>query len=63
MEEETTMKYVEIETLIDREIEKVIVELDAKHKEEIASLKQAHEKEIEQIKDNIKAEIIAKINE
>lgn len=57
-EEETDMKYAEIEALIDAEIEKV----KATYEQEIAILKEQHEKELADAKEQAKAELIAKLN-
>lgn len=60
--EENEMKYVEIETLIDNEIEKAVAEVNARHEKELAELKEKYTVELENAKAAVKAEIIAKIN-
>lgn len=71
--EEMNMKYLEIETFIDNEIakaieetkltfEKKIEDLKAQHNAEIEKLKEAHALELAQVKYDIKAELIAKLN-
>lgn len=60
--EENKMKYVEIETLIDNEIEKAVAEVNARHEKELAELKEKYTVELENAKAAVKAEIIAKIN-
>lgn len=61
-----TMKYFEIEKLIDDEIEKAVAECNAKHEQEIAELKKVHEDELATAKANAKAEakeeLLAKLN-
>lgn len=61
-----TMKYFEIEKLIDAEVEKAVAELKAQHEQEIAELKATHEDEIATVKINAKAEakeeLLAKLN-
>ena len=61
-ETETTMKYAEIETLIDNEIAKAITSVKAEYEKEIAEIKTHHEEEMALVKENIKAEIIAMLN-
>ena len=71
--EEMNMKYLEIETFIDNEIakaieetkltfEKKIEDLKEQHNAEIEKLKEAHALELAQVKYDIKAELIAKLN-
>lgn len=71
--EEINMKYLEIETFIDNEIakaieetrltfEKKIEDLKEQHNAEIEKLKEAHALELAQVKYDIKAELIAKLN-
>lgn len=61
-EEETDMKYVEIEALINAEIEKAVAEVKSAYEQEIATLKEQHEKELAEVKEQAKAELIAKLN-
>lgn len=61
-EEETDMKYTEIDALIDAEIEKAVAEVKAEYEQEIAILKEQHEKELADVKEQAKAELIAKLN-
>ena len=58
-----SMKYLEIEALIDAEVEKATAELKVKHEQEIESLKQVHELELANVKSQVKAEILAKLGE
>ena len=57
-----SMKYGEIEMLIEKEIEKAVADVNEKYEAELTALKEAHEKEIAVVKENVKAELIAKIN-
>lgn len=61
-----TMKYFEIEKLIDAEVEKAVAECNAKHEQEVAELKRVHEDELATAKANAKAEakeeLLAKLN-
>lgn len=61
-----TMKYFEIEKLIDAEVEKAVAECKAKYEEEIVKLKEQHDIELENVKANAKteakAELLAKLN-
>lgn len=59
---ENTMKYTEIEALIDNEIAKAVADINAKHEQELAELKEKYTAELESAKATVKAEIIAKIN-
>lgn len=59
---ETEMKYAEIEALIDNEIAKAVEEVNARHEQELAELKEKYTAELENAKEAVKAEIIAKIN-
>lgn len=59
---EVNMKYLDIEALIDKEIEKAVSEEKAKHQEEIALLNQNHALELEKAKSQVIAEVIAKLN-
>lgn len=59
---ENTMKYAEIEALIDNEIAKAVAEVNARHEKELAELKEKYTAELENAKEAVKAEIIAKIN-
>lgn len=60
--EDKEMKYVEIETLIDNEIAKVVTELTAKHEQEIAALREKHAQELANAKYEVRAELLAKLN-
>ena len=57
-----TMKYDEIEKVIDNEIEKAIDNVKNEYKQVIASMKEAHAVEIKKVKEEVKAELIAKLN-
>lgn len=61
-EEETDMKYAEIEALIDAEIAKAVDGVKATYEQEIAILKEQHEKELADAKEQAKVELIAKLN-
>lgn len=52
--EETSMKYAEIEVLIDKEVENAIAELNAQHEQELERVRN-------EAKQEAKAEIIAKL--
>lgn len=56
------MKYAEIEALIDNEVAKAVAEVNAKHEQELATLKEQHAQELANVKYEVRAEIIAKIN-
>lgn len=63
--EDKTMKYLDIEKLIDAEVEKAVSEVKASYENEIEVLKQSHAQEIEELnnvheeeKVKIKAEVI-----
>lgn len=58
-----TMKYFEIEKLIDAEIEKAVADVKLQHEQDIAELKASHEIELMNIKAEVKAEILKKIND
>ena len=58
-----TMKYFEIEKLIDAEIEKAVANVKLQHEQDIAELKASHEIELMNIKAEVKAEILKKIND
>lgn len=71
--EEKSMKYLDIEKIIDKEIENAVEKANIQHTQEIAKLKADHEKEIISLKekyaieivkakDTAKAELIAKLN-
>ena len=60
--ENKTMKYFEIETLIDKEVEKAVAEVTEKYEQEISLLKEEHSHELATAKYQVKAELIAKIN-
>jgi uncharacterized phage protein gp47/JayE len=62
MLEGKTMKYFEIEKLIDAEIEKAVAEVNSKYEKELALLKEAHAEELAKAKEEVKAELIEKIN-
>lgn len=59
---ETEMKYTEIETLIDKEVEKAVAEVNARHEKELAELKSKYVVELENAKATVKAELLAKLN-
>lgn len=63
MLEDKTMKYFEIEKLIDAEIEKAVANVKLQHEQDIAELKASHEIELMNIKAEVKAEILKKIND
>lgn len=60
--EETSMKYLEIEALIDKEIEKAVAEVNAKYEQELSALKEKHAQELATAKAEVKAELLAKLN-
>jgi hypothetical protein len=71
--EEVSVKYLEVEQFIDNAITKAIEEtkfafeqkieeLKEQHNKEIEKLKEAHALELAQVKYDIKAELIAKLN-
>ena len=60
--EERNMKYYEIEALIDKEIETAVAEVELKHAQEIEALKEAHAIELANLKYEVKAELLAKLN-
>ena len=51
-----TMKYFEIEKLIDAEIEKAVANVKLQHEQDIAELKEFHESELATAKANAKTE-------
>lgn len=57
-----TMKYLEIEALIDKEIEKAVAEVNAKYEQELSALKEKHAQELATAKAEVKAELLAKLN-
>lgn len=67
MLEDETMKYFEIEKLIDAEVEKAVANVKLQHEQEIAELKSFHESELANVKVNAKAEakaeLLAKLND
>lgn len=63
MLEGKTMKYFDIEEMIDKEVEKAVEEVKAKYEEEIAKLKEQHAIELEKAKEDAKAELIAKLTD
>lgn len=60
--EETSMKYLEIEALIDKEIEKAVAEVNARYEQELSALKKNHAHELATAKAEVKAELLAKLN-
>jgi hypothetical protein len=58
-----TMKYCEIEVLIDNEIDKAVSLVKLEHEQEIAKLKEEHAQELAKAKEEAKAELIAKLND
>lgn len=60
--EDEHMKYFEIEMLIDKEIEKAVEKVNEKYEQELTALKKTHEKELACVKDQVKAELLAKLN-
>lgn len=61
--EETGMKYIEIEKLIDAEIEKAVAEVNEKYEKELFALKEKHAQELATAKETVKAELLAKLND
>ena len=61
-EEQKEMKYVDIESLIDKEVAKAVEETRIMYEKEIENLKLQHANELISIKDTVKAEILSKIN-
>ena len=61
-EEQKEMKYVDIESLIDKEVAKAVEETRIMYEKEIENLKLQHANELISIKDKVKAEILSKIN-
>lgn len=61
MLEDKTMKYFEIEKLIDAEIEKAVANVKLQHEQEVAELKRFHEDELSTAKANAKAEAKAEL--
>lgn len=59
---EKTMKYVEIENLIDAEVEEAVAKVETKFKKEIITLKEQHAQELANAKEEAKAELLAKLN-
>lgn len=60
--ENNVMKYQEIEMLIDKEIEQAIAEVNAKYEAKLKEIKEAHEYELFHAKEQVKNELIAKLN-
>lgn len=60
--EKTNMKYCEIEMFIDKEIEKAVDEANVKHEQELALLKDEHAKELASVKQQVKNELLEKLN-
>lgn len=56
------MKYYEVETFIDKEIEKAVADVEYKHAQEIEKMKETHAKELAYVKEQVKAELLAKLN-
>lgn len=61
-EEQKEMKYLDIESLIDKEVAKAVEETRIMYEKEIENLKLQHANELISIKDKVKAEILSKIN-
>lgn len=61
-EEQPIMKYAEIETLIDNEVAKAVAEVKVAYEQQIINLKAQHDAEIANVKENVKAELIARLN-
>lgn len=61
-EEQPIMKYAEIETLIDNEVAKAVAEVKSAYEQQIINLKAQHDAEIANVKENVKAELIARLN-
>ena len=61
-EEQKEMKYLDIESLIDKEVAKAVEETRIAYEKEIENLKLQHANELISIKDAVKAEILSKIN-
>ena len=61
-EEQPEMKYVDIESLIDKEVAKAVEATRIMYEKEIENLKLQHANELISIKDTVKAEILSKIN-
>lgn len=61
-EEQKEMKYVDIESLIDKEVAKAVEATRITYEKEIENLKLQHANELISIKDTVKAEILSKIN-
>lgn len=59
---EKTMKYVEIENLIDAEVEEAVAKVETKYKKEFIILKEQHAQELANAKEEAKAELLAKLN-
>lgn len=59
---ENTMKYAEIETLINNEIAKAVAEVTEKYEKQFTELKEQHAQELANTKYEIRAELIAKLN-
>lgn len=57
-----TMKYAEIEALIDAEINKAVEGIKAEYEQKLADLKFHHEREIAEVGAKVKAELLAKLN-
>lgn len=60
---EKTMKYVEIENLIDAEVEEAVAKVETKFKKEIITLKEQHAQELANAKAEAKAELLAKLKD
>lgn len=59
---ENTMKYAEIETLINNEIAKAVAEVTEKYEKQFTELKEQHAQELANTKYEIRAELLAKLN-
>lgn len=63
MLEGETMKYFEIEKLIDAEVEKAVESVKLQHEQDIAKLKALHEDELKNAKAEAKEELLAKLKD
>ena len=61
-EEQKEMKYLDIESLVDKEVAKAVEATRITYEKEIENLKLQHANELISIKDTVKAEILSKIN-
>lgn len=60
--EDKSMKYCEIEMMIDKEIEKAVAKVNEKYENELSVLKETHAQELANAKYEVKAELLAKLN-